>query len=101
MDFPTSKDNILDLFLTNNATLVDSVKPIPGISDHDRIIQVKFKLATKVQKSKPHKIWKYNKAKFDAMKEDLSANYADFASNSTSHYVRKLGFLPVYSAQIN
>ncbi len=87
VDFPTRKDNILDLFFTSNATLIDSVKPIPGISDHDSIIQVNFKLAPQVQKSKPHKIWKYNKANFDAIKEDLSANYADFASNSTSRTV--------------
>ncbi len=87
VDFPTRKDNILDLFFTSNATLVDSVKPIPGISDHDNIIQVNFKLAPKVQKSKPRKVWKYNKANYEAMKEDLSVSYIEFTACSTTRTV--------------
>ena len=31
------KNNILDLFLTTNHTLVNSVNIIPGLSDHDII----------------------------------------------------------------
>ena len=43
--FPMRKDNIFDLFFTSNPTLIDSIKPIPGISDHDNIIMVSFKLS--------------------------------------------------------
>ena len=32
---PTRGGNILDLFLTTNHTLVESVSIIPGLSDHD------------------------------------------------------------------
>ena len=32
---PTRGDNILDLFLTTNPALVNSVEILPGFSDHD------------------------------------------------------------------
>ena len=32
---PTRGDNIFDLFLTTNPTLVNSVEILPGLSDHD------------------------------------------------------------------
>ena len=34
---PTRQDNILDLFLTNNDSLVIKVTILPGISDHDTV----------------------------------------------------------------
>ena len=41
---PTRGQNILDLFLTTNPTLVDNVFIIPGLSDHDIVlIQVNVK----------------------------------------------------------
>ena len=35
---PTRGQNILDLFLTNNPTLTQQVKVIPGLSDHDSVL---------------------------------------------------------------
>ena len=40
VDFPTRKENTLDLFLTNPPSLVNRLEPMPGISDHDTIIYV-------------------------------------------------------------
>ena len=41
---PTRGQNILDLFLTTNPTLVDNVSITPGLSDHDIVlIQVNVK----------------------------------------------------------
>ena len=37
-DTPTREDNLLDIVLTTNATLVKSSANIPGLSDHDIII---------------------------------------------------------------
>ena len=46
--------NILDLFLTNSLTLVDSVCVVPGISDHLAVI-LGIKLSPSMQKLKPRK----------------------------------------------
>ena len=35
--YPIRLDNILDLFMTTNPSLVDKVSYIPGMSDHDAI----------------------------------------------------------------
>ena len=44
MTSPTRGQNILDLFLTTNPTLVDNVSITPGLSDHDIVlIQVNVK----------------------------------------------------------
>lgn len=48
---PTREDTILDLFLTNGPTLVDSVSVVPGISDHQVVFAV-VKLRPTVQKIK-------------------------------------------------
>ena len=37
---PTRKNNILDLFFTNNATLVEKSTLIPGLSDHEGIAMI-------------------------------------------------------------
>jgi hypothetical protein len=80
--FPTRKENTLDLFFTNNPSLIDSVKPIPGISDHDSIVQVNFKISAPVQKTKPHKIYKFKQANFDKMREELSIFSSEYFQNN-------------------
>ena len=49
---PTRENNILDLFLTNSPTLVDSVSVVPGIADHLAVIGV-VRLRPTIQKVKP------------------------------------------------
>lgn len=39
---PTRYDNILDLFLIDNPTLVKSVEVRPGIADHDNVLSEVF-----------------------------------------------------------
>ena len=81
--FPTRKENTLDLFFTNNPNLIDSVKPIPGISDHDSIVQVNFNVSAPVQKTKPHKIYKFKQANFDKMREELSIFSSEYFQNNS------------------
>ena len=38
VDFPTRKDNILDIFVTNRPSLVNKCNPIPGLGDHDIVL---------------------------------------------------------------
>ena len=35
VDFQTRDDNLLDIFLTNRPSLIQSCKSLPGISDHE------------------------------------------------------------------
>lgn len=73
VNFPTRQQNMLDLLFTSNHTLVDSVKPIPGISDHDSIIQVDLNASVKHQKTQAHKVYNYKKADFDKIRSELLA----------------------------
>ena len=53
---PTREDRILDLFRTNNPTLVQKSVIIPGVSDHDGIPMIDMLTHPKLIKSKPRKI---------------------------------------------
>ena len=55
VDFSTRKDNILDLFCTNQPSLIKKVKSIPGISDHN-IVLVDASCNPKRSKKKKHNI---------------------------------------------
>ena len=59
---PTGEDRILDLFLTNNPSLVQKSAVIPGISDLDGIPMIDMLTHPKLIKTKPKKIYRFNKA---------------------------------------
>jgi hypothetical protein len=59
-DTPTREDNLLDIVLTTNATLVKSSANIPGLSDHDIIITDAIIKST-YNKNKPQKRYLYSK----------------------------------------
>ena len=62
--------NILDLFFTNNSTLVNRVELLPGISDHD-IVFVETSLSPILKQCLPRKAHLYHKADFESFKQDL------------------------------
>ncbi|XP_072021618.1 uncharacterized protein [Amphiura filiformis] len=68
---PTRINNILDIFLTNNQTLVEDSAVIPGISDHDAIPIITINIKPKLIKQNPRKIFLWNKANTEALKADL------------------------------
>ena len=51
---PTRGENVLDLFLTSNHTLVEDIKVSPGIADHN-IVVAKVNLKPKTSKQIPEK----------------------------------------------
>jgi len=69
--FPTRESNTLDLVSTNRPSSVLNIHSSTGISDHDIIC---FEVATKVQSTKqiPRSIYMYNKANWNALKEELT-----------------------------
>ena len=64
---PTRQDNTLDLFLTNNDSLVSKVTILPGISDHD-IISCMVRFKPIILKQVPRVVPLYCKADWTAFK---------------------------------
>ena len=62
--------NTLDLFFTNNETLINQVHTVPGISDHDTVF-IESSLKPFHKKPTRRKIYKYRNADFSQFKEDL------------------------------
>ena len=78
---PTRNSNILDIFLTNHPSLVESCEVIPGVSDHE-IVLVKTLTKISHSKAKPRNITLWHKADFEAIN-----NYIDqFAETFFSTY---------------
>ena len=86
---PTRGPNILDLFLTNNSTLVQKVKVIPGISDHD-IVVVDSLIKPMRAPCKPRKVYQYHKGNLDQLRNDLTAYQQDFLTKSDNMTVEEM-----------
>jgi L-lysine 2,3-aminomutase len=75
--------NILDLFFTNNETLVNQVRIIPRISDHESVI-IESSLRPMKNKILPYKVWQYRKANYDQLREELHQYQQEFNKLDTS-----------------
>ena len=67
---PTREGNVLDIFLTNSLTLVESVNVTTGISDHD-IVVADVKIRPNIQKLKPCTVHLCSKADWDSIKQEM------------------------------
>ena len=70
MTSPTRGQNILDLFLTSNPTLIDKTTGFPGLSDLD-IVLAKVNVKPKITKQVPRDILLYKKADWDQLKQSM------------------------------
>ena len=76
MTSPTRGQNILDLFLTTNPTLVDNVSISPALSDHDIVLnQVNVK--PEVLKQVPRNIHLSKKSDWDRLKQSMRDIYVE------------------------
>ena len=57
----TETSTILELFFTTNATLINKVETIPGISDHEAVF-IESSLRPMKVKTPPRKVFQYRKA---------------------------------------
>ena len=88
---PTRINNILDIFLTNNPTLVERSSLLPGLSDHDGIPLIIISSKPKIIKTKPRKVFLYSKADTKRIKEEfLNHSNALMNSNHTTRSVSDL-----------
>ena len=69
-DKPTREENLLDLVLTTNPSLIKSTNNTPGISDHD-IVVVDSDTKPYYAKQKPWKCFMFSKAKWDQLKANV------------------------------
>ena len=75
---PTRLNNILDFFLTNNSTLVESSSVFSGISDHDGIPFISINVKPKLAKFIPRKVFMWNIADINAIKRSLKNSVMHF-----------------------
>ena len=78
---PTRGHNILDLFFTNNPSLVDRCKTIPGVGDHDAVL---IDTLIKPRRAKPSKrtIYLWDKTDIPSLKAATSAFVSTFITES-------------------
>ena len=79
---PTRGDNTLDLFLTNNQTLISQWKVIDGISDHSAVL-VDGLIAPKRTKELPRRIPLYKKGNWDLLGRHMEQFYQEMRVNIT------------------
>ncbi|CAG2247966.1 unnamed protein product [Mytilus edulis] len=71
IEYPTRKDNILDLMITNLPNQVPRIEIMPGISDHD-IVFMEFKITPSKLKKTPRNVPIYNKTNWETIKKKRS-----------------------------
>ena len=57
VNFPTRLDNTLDILFTNRPNLVHRLLPVPGISDHDSIVQTEIDCLAQVRRPVRRKVF--------------------------------------------
>ena len=82
VDFPTRKDSILDIFVTNRPSLVNKCTPIPGLSDHD-IVLIDANIVHSRQKPARRLIYLWNKANLIEMEQDIAAFSRSFTTENS------------------
>ena len=78
---PTREKNVLDLFFTNNTSLVKSTNVIPGISDHEMVI-IDSDIRPKLAKPPKRKVYKYRNANWDEIKKGIIDFNTDFLTST-------------------
>ena len=86
---PTRGENVLDLFLTSNHTLVKNTDVLPGISDHDLVLS---EVSTKPVETRqpPRSTYLYKRADWEGFKTYKEKVKEDIYANSTSKSVEEL-----------
>ena len=83
VDLPTRQDNILDLFFTNRASLVEKLEIQPGISDHDIVYIESAQQPAKIKPIK-RKICLWKMRDIDQLKASAMMMVKRFCSRFTS-----------------
>ena len=83
VDFPTRRDAILDLFFTNRPSLINKIRPLPGVSDHEALF-IDTNIEAKHQRPPKRKIYLWNKADIEGLQTDISSFSTEFVDQHDS-----------------
>ena len=81
--------SILDLFFTSTQTLINQVKVIPGISDHEAVL-IESSLRQMRVKTPPRKVFQYIKADYEGIKQKLKTFQIEFEELAKTEDVDQL-----------
>ena len=84
-----TSSNILELFFTNNETLVNQVHIVPGIADHEAVF-LESSLRPIKAKAAPKKVYQYKKADYEGFKSELREYATEFQNISNSEDIDTL-----------
>jgi hypothetical protein len=86
VDFPTRNTTTLDLFLTNRPSLINRLKPMPGISDHEAIF-VDSDVQVKLQRPVKRKIYLWTKADLLGLRNSMDTFSKELTTEFSSHHL--------------
>ena len=89
MTQPTRYENILDLFLIDNPTLVKSVDIKPGIADHDAVLSEVY-IKPQVSKQKPRLMFMYKKADWEGLESHMHLFQESFLASHEGKSINSL-----------
>jgi hypothetical protein len=81
-------ENTLDLFFTNNKTLIHKVEVVPGMSDHESVF-VESAISPRLRRTTPRKVNLYRKADFGKMREELRDKEQEFVEASRENDIQQ------------
>ena len=81
VNFPTCRENILDIVFTNRPSLVNCCTVVPGVSDHDAVL-VSFIAKATYQNEIKHRCYLWDRANF----EDIRVALSEFNMWFCDHY---------------
>ena len=82
---PTRNNHILNLVLTSQPDLINDVKVMPGISDHEAVT-FKIKFSPTAPPSKLRKVYQYHKANTNSILEEMNHFLSTFLSQDPYQY---------------
>lgn len=82
--FPTRQENTLDIIATNRPTFVSRIAPHPGFSDHETAVLLDMVCHPIRSKPSKHKIFMWNRANIGSIKDQISAEIAEFTTTYNS-----------------
>ncbi|XP_072018350.1 uncharacterized protein [Amphiura filiformis] len=83
VDFPTRNESILDIIITNRPSLINRCEGLPALGDHDIVYADWNAQASRVKPSR-HKIFLWNRADFDLIRQETKEWADKFVSRNTA-----------------
>ncbi|MCG7865188.1 MAG: hypothetical protein JAY74_02330 [Candidatus Thiodiazotropha taylori] len=86
---PTRGDNVLDLFLTSNETLVNQVEILSGISDHEISVS-NISIKPKICQQKPRSVPLYRKTDWDSFRKFMASKSSEILGSFQQSTVEEI-----------